>query len=213
VFGILIQLYSSTASTQAIKLRVDEKQMTPDQELANAMTMVASWSVFLFGFIFRCSLRSGLLLVGSSVHLPASVGYHMNMALEVGRDRIDNDWRRLDQSFQHVAATIFAFAVSESWGYASFCFCFNAIGVLKLWHVRYSNDEKRWAHVTVGVFLYMLPLLWKRLWFCFGLASGSMLVGGLGFVHWLNEGFLFGWGHAFFHVMLVVHAYALSLCF
>ena len=144
-----------------------------------------------------------VLLVGSAMHLPVSFTYHLSVAFERYQDRLDNDMRRLDQSMQHVAGTVFSFALSGSLGYTALNLALNLRGLYYLWAKETSNDGKRWVPVLLCVLMYTAPMLWRGDYQNYGVAVASMAVGGAAFVS-------SGWGHAVFHTVLVVYAQALA---
>lgn len=184
--------------------------MTPTQELLNAVTMVLPTAV-LAAHVWHVPHRMVvILLVGSSMHLPASFTYHLSAAFRRYPDRLDNDMRRLDQSLQHVIGTMFSFALSGSLLYFFLNLAMNAYGVMQLWDARTSNDGKRWVPLMASVIGYTLPMLWRGDLRNYSLAIGSMLVGGLSFVPELNKRAFGGWGHTIFHVTLMLYAEVLA---
>ena len=97
-----------------------------------------------------------LLLLAACVHLPSSVAYHLSVGL-LGRDRLDNDLRRLDQTMQHVSVVLVACALSRgSSFYTCFTAGFNTPLVLDLWNPRVKRPA--WPGVFTGMLVYLLPM-------------------------------------------------------
>ena len=172
--------------------------MTPTQEAVNAATTLLP---------VLALADQPVLLAGGLMHAPVSFAYHLGVAF--GRPRLDNDLRRLDQSLQHVVGTLFAFALSCSLGYAALSLAVNLRGIYFLWHTATSNDGRRWVPVLVSVLLYTAPMVWRGDYENYCVAVASMAVGAAAFVPRWSCVFSC-WGHAVFHVALVVHAQALA---
>jgi hypothetical protein len=184
--------------------------MHPAQEIANAFSMLLPAFVILYLALDTRHVMVTALLIGTLMHLPISFAYHVLAAFNRFPDRIDNDLRRLDQTLQHIACTIFAYTTSGSFYYAAACWKFNSFFIYKLWHPRTSNDGRRWIPINAAVHLYMLPMLWNGDTLNFVIAFESLWIGGVFFVPFINYDFLAGWGHWVFHVALAVHMYALA---
>jgi len=195
--------------------------MTSLQETLNAFTILLPTTAILLFYVLYLerfpenAARAKLLflLLGSAMHMPVSFTYHLGVAFGRYPDRLDNDMRRLDQSLQHVAGTIFAFALSSGEWYCTF-FTFlnlllNSLWIIAIW--RTKNDGKRWMSVFFSILLYTLPILFRN-FRIYALTLVSVVVGGTAaFVPYINLKVMGGWGHCFFHLCLCVFAYALIL--
>ena len=185
--------------------------MQPIQEVANAVSMLAPALVILYYAYTTRDLFVTTLLIGTLMHLPISFTYHLCAALGRFPNRLDNDMRRLDQTMQHVASTIFACALSgHHIGWTLVCVVLNTLCIFYLWDRRISNDGKRWIPINLCVHLYLLPMLWRGDTANLVWAFKSFWVGGFFFVPWINKGYMFGWGHCIFHAALTVHVCALA---
>ena len=184
--------------------------MHPVQEIANAASMLVPAAVILHYAHHTCSPLVATLLIGTVMHLPVSMAYHICAALNRFPDRLDNDMRRLDQTLQHVASTLFAYSLTGFPQWALVCSVFNGLGIHFLWHPRTSNDGKRWIPINLCVHLYMLPMLWRGDLTNFLIAFESFWMGGIFFVPFINAEYFCGWGHCVFHIALAVHVYALA---
>lgn len=184
--------------------------MTSTQEFLNSISMVLPTLVFAMNAWYNPSRFLAVLLVGSSMHLPVSFTYHLGVAFHRYPDRLDNDMRRLDQSLQHVMGILFSFALSGSLGYALLNLLFNLYGIVQLWDARTSNDGRRWMPVLISILLYTAPMLWRGDVSGYSLAITSVALGGFPFIPRFNHSVFCGWGHAIFHVVLMIHAQALS---
>ena len=166
-----------------------KQKMTPQQEVANALTMLlpslvaasAAWTHWPHPWLTG-------LLIAATMHLPVSVAYHL-----VSMQRANPVLCRLDQTMLHVSGTLFAFVLSRgAWPYALVHACLTLHSVPKLWRQR----RRRWPPVAVSVLLWLLPMAVS--WRHFVVAALLFFVGAIGFV-W-NEPLFRGWGHALFHV-------------
>lgn len=191
--------------------------MTPAQEVCNAATMLLpSLALFLYCQPSRRT-HADLILLGTCMHLPSSVAYHLQCALDPKRDRIDNDLRRLDQSMQHAVAPMFAYALSHgSWAFAACNVPLNAYGIARLWDQSTSNDGRRWRLVALSMLLYAAPpmaLRWRRQeedWHNGALAAASAALGGFLFANSAGPSLCQGWGHSGFHVCMAGFGLALA---
>ena len=174
--------------------------MTPVQEMCNAVTMFLPTMVFCYHTIHHWPhpwLVS--LLLGSLIHLPASVSYHLLSAFE-GKERHVN-LRRLDQTMIHISGTLFAFALSKgSMFYTTIHLCYAACAVQRIWRHR---RERHWGRVAVSVFIWLWPMIgrWEYVF-----TAVSFYVGGVCFIPWVNKLCLSGWGHTLFHVGVALAA-------
>lgn len=207
--------------------------MTPTQEVCNAATMLLPAAI-LFSCcskIHPARTRADVLFLGTCMHLPCSLAYHLRCACtrtsgsrrrpslegnlqgeaQGGWDRVDNDLRRLDQSMQHAVAPLFAYALSHgSWFYAACNVPLNVYGIVKLWDASTCNDGKRWRLVGLSMAMYMLPMAARRDWCNLAGAAGSVVVGGMLFHPCVNVNVLGGWGHCLFHACMGGLALALA---
>ena len=97
---------------------LSKTRMTYAQELANALSMlvpttILAWHYFV-GNAAECFWHehTTAFAAGTLLHLPFSFSYHLVCALDWVEDRVDCVFRRLDQTFIHVACAIFSFALS-----------------------------------------------------------------------------------------------------
>ena len=184
--------------------------MLPAQELANAISMLFPAIVTLQCALVHKHTLVTALLIGTTMHLPVSFTYHLLAALKRLPDRIDNDFRRLDQTLQHVACAIFAYATTGIVKYGLACLFLNSLGIFALWHPRTSNDGRRFIPINLCAHLYMMPMLWRGDTSNFLIAFEAFWMGGVFFVPFINYDFFDGWGHFIFHLALGVHSYALA---
>ena len=184
--------------------------MNHRQEIANAVSMLLPAAVILYYALETKHTLVWILVVGTMMHLPVSFTYHLSAACCRYPDRIDHDMRRLDQSLQHVACIIFAFATSGSIFYAVATWKFNFYFIYKLWDPKTTNDGKRFIPINIAVHFYLLPLLWRGDYENFLIAFESFWMGGVFFVPWINAEYFGGWGHCVFHAALAIHSYALA---
>lgn len=198
----------------------DAFKMTCAQEFANAATMLLpTLAIFLVcvappGNASKANARALLFLAGSVLHFPASCAYHVSAALNRLPHRIDNDLRRLDQTYAHAVAALFIIALVPlnvlGWLFAALSAFVNLCGIRFIWDPATSNDGRRWRWLTISAFLPTLPLLARQELHFFITATAALLVGGLPFIPIVNHHVFAGWGHALFHAVLAIYAHALA---
>lgn len=198
----------------------DPNAMTARQEVANAVTMLAPSACYVCMLcLHRVDPQSVdaqpstallMLTLATVMHLPLSFAYHMGMAMNRYDDRLDNDVRRLDQTYIHLAASVYACALSSSAAFMACACCVNLISIVFVWRAETSNDGKRWVPALVSSLLPTAPVLQRGEARNFLLASAGILLGGLPFVPRINQHVFKGWGHALFHVNLSAYAYGLG---
>lgn len=176
--------------------------MTPAQELCNAISMAIPVLTLVARGVH--SMPMACLQVGAIIHFPSSFVYHISVGRKCYTDRIDNDMRRIDQTMQHVAGTMFSFATSRSGVYTSLACLPNLLWVYRIWHPSTTNDRKRWRGVSCCICLYTLPVLFRRDYRNFLGCIASLYSAGMCFL------FVKGWGHTLFHVLMGPFAYFLS---
>ena len=180
-------------------------------EICNALTMPPP-PLVLYAFLVHNPANLQLLLITIAVaaQVPFSISYHLREATRglFGQqgDRIDNHWRRVDQTTQHLSQLAITFAISASTLYTLASVPLHAIGLLQLWQQETTNDGHRWRPIAVGVVVYCAPMLGASPLHFFE-AMLPMIIGALcAFV----PGFKFEGGHAVMHAMACVHATALA---
>lgn len=183
--------------------------MTGMQEISNAITMLIPTVCLAAEAVRGAHPMVLVILVGTTMHLPVSFTYHLSAGCGRYLDRLDNDMRRLDQSMQHVAGTMFSFALSGSVRYTLCVALFNLVGVVQLWGKDTCNDGRRWVLVAICVALYTAPMLFRGDVANFLWAVAVMAIGGIFFAPELNRHLFRGWGHSVFHVVLWFFAEAL----
>jgi len=203
----------------------DAFQMTRAQEFANAATMLLpTLAIFLVcvappgnapkANAPKANARALLFLAGSALHFPASCAYHVSAALNRLPDRIDNDLRRLDQTYAHAVAALFTIALVPlnvlGSLFAALSAAINLRGMVFIWDPATSNDGRRWRWLTASTLLPTLPLLARGELHFFATATAAVLIGGLPFIPIVNRHVFAGWGHALFHVVLALYAHALA---
>ena len=185
--------------------------MTPLQEVSNALTLIYPSGVIIYKYCITPNKFIGYILVGNLLHLPFAFMYHLDMAVNKKSNRFDNNIRRLDQTFIHVASIIYSYVLSEcNVQYMMINCVFNSIGIYRIWLPKYSNDRKRWKHVAYSIVLYIIPMLARGDIKNFGLSLFYMMLGGISFYPKINFTILRGWGHSIFH--LTLGKFASAIC-
>ena len=154
-------------------------------EVCNALTMLPTpallWLLCASDAPTAWRLRAFSCAVAAQV--PFSVAYHLREAarayLEEDGCRIDNHWRRIDQTTQHLAQVAMTLAVSGSATYALASAPMHVLCIAQLWAAATSCDGRRWRGVAVGVLWYCAPMLRDGAWLWFAGAIAPMVVGAL----------------------------------
>jgi len=184
--------------------------MTPTQELCNALTMLLPSAVVGFSYWLSPHAGVAVILCGGLIHLPSSVAYHASAACGRLQDKVDNDLRRMDQTYTHIVAALYAYALSGSAACAAWNALANAGFIWQVWRRPTRNDGRRWVSVLLSVALYTLPMLYRGDVENYAWAWVNLVVGGAAFQPCVNYGVFGGWGHSVFHFFLAWYGLALS---
>lgn len=182
--------------------------MSNNQELLNALTITLP-SLYL---IYNYNNNIILLLLSSLIHLPFSFIYHLLVIHDNYGDKIDNNLRRLDQSFQHISIIIFSYAISKSILFLLFNIIFNFYSIYLIWNKKTSNDMKRWQNICLNGILYKTYLLYDQKYYLYVYTIFIYLLCGFPFIPNINILYFNGYGHALSHVLLILYADALIKC-
>lgn len=181
-------------------------------EALNAVTMLPPPIILMWrAQQAQCSPYGLLAFAAIACQVPFAVAYHMSESIRIrhGREgcRIDNDWRRADQTAQHVAQVALTYAVTRSLPYTLMAVVWpHGLAIVRLWHRSTSNDGRRWTMIAAGVAVYTLPMLRTSALF-FAYAVVPMAIGsGVAFVPSLSV----RGGHPIMHVLSWLHADAIG---
>lgn len=188
--------------------------MSSFQEWLNAFTELL-WTVYavvLGGTLLSKTsqeftmLRLAAIFGASAGHVPFSFIYHARQALRLGDDKMDNEWRRLDQAGINVACIFYAFGTSGTIWYFFLIMAIKFNHVIEIWSPT-STIANRRLHIFTGAVKYLLPIAWHRDFARFGVALASLVAGSLCFV--LNDKFFGGYGSALFHLSMIPYHHAI----
>lgn len=187
------------------RIEMSSNNMTCNQEIFNAITMIVPTSTLAVCFLRTDSIPVLLLLTGSLIHLPVSMTYHIMCAFNRFEDKIDNNMRRLDQALQHVVGTLYSFVLSGSYLYTAFVSIPNLIWILELYNPMKSNDRKRYKNVLKCILLYCFPMIIIKKDFINTIGTlTSLSISSLFFLH------MKGYGHGLFHISMGFFSYFIS---
>lgn len=171
-------------------------------EAANAFSMIAP--LWTCGCLIQWPFdaRMGLYAAGVSLVVLNSFAYHSacTLELEAGlRTRL----RKLDQSTQHVANMMFAYAISESARYAAAVGGYAAGSIVLLW-LKGAHDTMavRRANLFVTICMVAAAIAWRRDYANLLGVSGMGLLAIACFVSG-------GYYHALSHLLLAPYMYFL----
>ena len=182
--------------------------MSKNQELLNAITIILP-SLYL---IYNYNNNILLLLFSSLIHLPFSFIYHITVVYDKFGDKIDNNLRRLDQSFQHISIIIFSYAISKSILFLIFNIIINYYSICLIWNKKTSNDMKRWKNVCFNGILFKTYLLYEQKYYLYIYTILIYLLCGFPFIPNINILYFNGYGQSLSHCLLILYANALIKC-
>ena len=134
-------------------------------ELYKALSLIAPigmLAVFFETNWVHNAVKSALALGVGAVLVP-SFSYHSLCHFGKLEDLIDNKARRLDQSGQHVANALIAFALSGCPIYFAAVSTYSISGIALLW-LRGEHDKPfyRRAFIFFTICLSLAPMVWRR---------------------------------------------------
>jgi hypothetical protein len=186
---------------------------TPFQEYMNAATMLIPLAMCVYYLVVEeSSVWLRTFTAGVAVHLPFSMAYHVGCAHRAFKNEDENMFLQLDQTFIHVTNCFIALATSGSYLYAFQNGVANVCFIVTLWRY-HPLDRLRQMNTFASVVLYTLPLLVREdwinflsIWVCFVLCVGSLKLGKWDTpLPWL----CYGWGHSWFHVLMLPYTWFL----
>ena len=175
------------------------------EEFANAVTMLPPPFILYY---YATTPSAWILVAAVAAQIPFSMSYHVRMAweryCEIERCSVDNHWRRMDQTTQHLSQLIVTWALSGDLCYTAVVAAVHCVACGCLWYPATSNDRRRWQPLALGVLLYVKPMGCSLE---LGAALAPMLIGGtVAFVPFCKQPY----GHAVFHVCTWAHAVVLG---
>lgn len=153
-----------------------------------------------------------LCALGSWIHMPFSMMYHIQMARWQERMHpVDNPWRVFDQTFIHVAAAMWTFGLSGYIWYGDIVSALCALYIYWLWIDYFDVSNGRPAYPGKGgapgrrhsilmmVFVYLLPPFLRGDYINAACALGFFILSAAVFVTYPFGGY----SHSIFHVLLM----------
>jgi hypothetical protein len=171
-------------------------------EVANALSMIVP--LWTCGYLVRwpIDLRRGLYAAGISLVVANSFAYHSACSIGLAEGVLDR-LRKLDQTSQHAANVMMAYAISESERYASVVGGYAAGAISLLW-VKGAHDTRAVRRVNLFVTISMVAaaIAWRRDYANFARVFGTALAAIACFVRG-------NYYHALSHVLLGPYMYFL----
>lgn len=132
-------------------------------ELLKAVTMFAPMVLLAALYEDGWAPAKSVVALGTAAVFVPSFSYHSLCYLRQFEDIIDNKARRLDQSGQHVANVLFAYALSGSPLYVSLVAGYSASAIALLW-CRGEHDTPfyRRANLLVTIALALAPMARRK---------------------------------------------------
>jgi len=183
------------------------KSSKKHQELLNAFTMILPASIMLFkkttdDISFKNEEWTAWLVIAATLfHAPFSIIYHVRTAYEMDTDRLDNFWRRSDQSAIHITSTLYTIAISRSIIYSIFSLIFNGYSIKRIYAKKSDSVGTRpRIRIAISIITYTAPILWygdkKRF-------TKSLQIFTLASTCFVLSPQLLGYGHSFFHLCMI----------
>jgi len=186
--------------------------MTENQELLNAITILLPSLYLLYNYNQNRNDDILLLLLASLIHLPFSFTYHFKIYKKSLEDRIDNNLRRLDHTFQHILIIISSYIISKSKSFLLLNIIINIYSIYFIWDKKTSNDMKRWKNVCLNGLFINLYLLYQKKYYLFCHISLIYLLCGFPFIPKINKEYFNGYGQSLSHCLFILYIGALLKC-
>jgi hypothetical protein len=171
-------------------------------EYINAITMVLTPIISYPNF--TTNMCTQCIFVGSCIHMPFSMLYHVLCANHVFKDPVNNIGRKIDQMFIHLACIVYGFGIHKSTPCILLNTAFNEYCIYCLWQPSDYSSRRR-IHILLAIHMYLTPLLHEN-WIDYVKVMGSILVGSFFFVN--KDVFIYG--HTIFHLCLGLGMYHLN---
>ena len=160
-------------------------------EYCSALTMCApAMLITYYHYTQPVNVCTKCIWLGTILHAPFSIMYHVLCANSFFRDPIENIPRKLDQVMIHVGAICFLVGVSTYDMYNQIAIVFNQLSVSYIFW-SFSRKEIRRMNILLSIIFYVLPIGLRILIY--------MSLGIYGFVR--NPQW-YGYGTSLFHVCL-----------
>jgi len=178
------------------------------QEVFNAVSMCIPLVYLLAAggsFAELSDFPAGIVAMkwATGIHCGASFCFHMESATTTRAHQL-SFWRLADFVFMHVCCFSYGWAVSRG------DTTFNAVSLLVNVYCAAQLTHKWWKQKAIGqvdslkvvgcIMLYTTAMLWQHYFYEYCGTLFFYLIGGS---LWVMDERLHGWGHGFFHLMLV----------
>ncbi len=175
-------------------------------EYFSAVTMFAPSLLMSYFYIHHpYNVCTKCVWIGTILHAPFSILYHILCANYFFADPIENIPRKLDQAMIHVCSIACTVGVSRYSTYNAVCIVYNELCVSYIFSV-YSTSHIRRFNIFLSVLLYLLPIFYEQ-YYIIGLhILLYMILCIYCFVY--NQKF-YGYGQGMFHLLFCGMVYHL----
>jgi hypothetical protein len=168
-------------------------------EYFSAITMcVPSLLMTYYHYTQPVNVCNKSIWIGSLLHAPFSIMYHLLCARNYFLDPIENLPRKLDQAMIHVAAICFTVGISDYAWYNRSTVLFNELSISYIFSA-YSTKQTRRRNILIAILFYLSPILYEGHYQTY-LSIFTYLLGFL-YCFVYNDHF-YGWGHGLSHLLL-----------
>lgn len=183
---------------------VKQINMNKFQELLNAFSILAP-SITLLYINNNYSLDTIAFITTTILHNMSSFTYHMLCYYDYFEDKINNNYRKLDQSMIHVSSIIYSCVILQDYYYGLLMLLLNTNYIYRLWFFN-DNALNRRLNICKSMILYLSPIIYNKHYIYFFRAIFYIIL----FILSFHFNYLFyGYGHFISHLFLAPYVYVL----
>lgn len=168
-------------------------------EYFSALTMcVPSLLMTYYHYTQPVNVCNKSIWIGSLLHAPFSILYHLLSAHDYFLDPIENVPRKLNQAMIHVAAICFTVGISDYAWHTHASIFFNELSISYIFSA-HSTAQTRQMNMLIAIFFYVSPILYEGDYqTCTCILT---YLSGYLYCFLYNEHF-YGWGQGLSHLLL-----------
>jgi len=183
---------------------VKQINMNKFQELLNAFSILVP-SLTLLYINNNYSLDIMAFITTTVLHNVSSFTYHTLCYYDYFEDKINNNYRILDQSMIHVSCIIYSYVISQNYYFSLFMLLLNINYIYRLWFCN-DNALNRRLNLCKSIILYLLPIFIYGYYIYFFKALLYITL----FILSFHFNYLFyGYGHFMSHLFLCPYVHVL----
>lgn len=130
-------------------------------EYFSALTMAApSLLMTYYYYTLPVNVCTKSIWIGTVLHAPFSIMYHVLCANHFFHDNVDNFSRKLDQIMIHICSICITLGVSKYTIYTNVAILFNELSISHICSA-YSTKQIRRMNILLSVCIYVAPVLYE----------------------------------------------------